>query len=100
MKYKGSLDCAIKLYQEGGIRSSYRGVGATLLRGEGWGYPVARLGGGATLLWGEGWGWGYPAVGVREWGHLVARWGEGRGHAVMIFSPARCSRYWGILWRV
>ena len=32
MKYKGSLDCAIKLYQEGGIRSSYRGVGATLLR--------------------------------------------------------------------
>ena len=35
MKYKGSLDCAIKLYQEGGIRSSYRGVGATLLRGEG-----------------------------------------------------------------
>jgi solute carrier family 25 carnitine/acylcarnitine transporter 20/29 len=31
-KYNGSLDCAKKLYREGGIRSIYRGTAATLLR--------------------------------------------------------------------
>lgn len=31
-KYKGPVDCAVKLYKEGGIRSIYRGTGATLLR--------------------------------------------------------------------
>ncbi|CAG2211486.1 mitochondrial carnitine/acylcarnitine carrier protein-like [Mytilus galloprovincialis] len=30
--YDGPLDCAKKLYKEGGIRSVYRGTGATLLR--------------------------------------------------------------------
>ena len=56
MKYKGSLDCAIKLYKEGGIRSSYRGVGATLLRGEGEGPPYVsgRSQGGGTLHIAEG----------------------------------------------
>lgn len=31
-KYKGLSDCAMKVYQEGGIRSVYKGTGATLLR--------------------------------------------------------------------
>lgn len=31
-KYKGPLDCAAKLFKEGGIRSVYKGTGATLLR--------------------------------------------------------------------
>lgn len=31
--YNGPVDCAKKLYKEGGIRSIYRGSGATLLRG-------------------------------------------------------------------
>lgn len=31
-KYNGTLDCAKKLYREGGIRSIYRGTAATLLR--------------------------------------------------------------------
>jgi solute carrier family 25 carnitine/acylcarnitine transporter 20/29 len=31
-KYKGLLDCAVQLYREGGIRSIYKGLGATLLR--------------------------------------------------------------------
>jgi len=31
-KYKGPVDCAKQLYKEGGIRSIYRGTGATLLR--------------------------------------------------------------------
>lgn len=31
--YDGPLDCAKKLYKEGGIRSIYRGAGATLVRG-------------------------------------------------------------------
>lgn len=31
-KYKGLGDCAIKVYQEGGIRSVFKGTGATLLR--------------------------------------------------------------------
>eukprot|EP00540_Astrosyne_radiata_P023383 CAMPEP_0116830928 /NCGR_PEP_ID=MMETSP0418-20121206/5044_1 /TAXON_ID=1158023 /ORGANISM="Astrosyne radiata, Strain 13vi08-1A" /LENGTH=274 /DNA_ID=CAMNT_0004460103 /DNA_START=131 /DNA_END=955 /DNA_ORIENTATION=+ len=31
-KYNGMLDCAAKVYQEGGIRSLFRGFGATLLR--------------------------------------------------------------------
>lgn len=31
--YDGPIDCAKKLYKEGGIRSIYRGSGATLLRG-------------------------------------------------------------------
>lgn len=31
--YDGPVDCAKKLYKEGGIRSIYRGSGATLLRG-------------------------------------------------------------------
>jgi len=31
-KYKGPVDCAQKLYKEGGIRSIYRGTFATLLR--------------------------------------------------------------------
>jgi len=32
-KYNGPLDCAKKLYQQGGIRSIYKGTCATLLRG-------------------------------------------------------------------
>lgn len=31
--YDGPVDCAKKLYRQGGIRSIYRGSGATLLRG-------------------------------------------------------------------
>jgi len=31
-KYKGMADCALAIYKEGGIRSLYRGTGATLLR--------------------------------------------------------------------
>lgn len=31
-KYKGPVDCAKQLYKEGGIRSVYKGTGATLLR--------------------------------------------------------------------
>lgn len=31
-KYNGTLDCAKKLYREGGIRSVYRGTAATLMR--------------------------------------------------------------------
>ena len=31
-KYKGPVDCAKKLYREGGIRGVYRGTAATLLR--------------------------------------------------------------------
>lgn len=31
--YNGPVDCIKKLYKEGGIRSIYRGAGATLLRG-------------------------------------------------------------------
>lgn len=31
-KYNGTLDCAKKLYKEGGIRSIYKGTAATLLR--------------------------------------------------------------------
>lgn len=31
--YKGPVDCAKKLYVQGGISSIYRGAGATLLRG-------------------------------------------------------------------
>lgn len=33
IKYNGPIDCAKQLYKEGGIRSIYRGSGATLLRG-------------------------------------------------------------------
>lgn len=33
-KYNGMLDCAGKLYKEGGIRSIYKGSCATLLRGK------------------------------------------------------------------
>ncbi|UYV65141.1 SLC25A20 [Cordylochernes scorpioides] len=32
IKYKGPIDCATKLYREGGIRSIYKGTAATLLR--------------------------------------------------------------------
>ena len=32
-KYAGPMDCAKQLYKEGGIRSVYKGTGATLLRG-------------------------------------------------------------------
>lgn len=32
-KYNGMVDCAKKLYKEGGIRSIYRGTVATLMRG-------------------------------------------------------------------
>jgi solute carrier family 25 carnitine/acylcarnitine transporter 20/29 len=32
-KYSGPWDCAKKLYKEGGIRSIYRGTGATFARG-------------------------------------------------------------------
>ena len=32
-KYNGMVDCALKLYKEGGIRSIYKGSCATLLRG-------------------------------------------------------------------
>jgi solute carrier family 25 (mitochondrial carnitine/acylcarnitine transporter), member 20/29 len=35
-KYTGMVDCAKKLYKEGGIRSIYKGSFATLLRGELW----------------------------------------------------------------
>ena len=31
-KYGGMTDCAKQLYKEGGIRSIYKGTGATLLR--------------------------------------------------------------------
>lgn len=31
-KYNGSIDCAAKLYKEGGIRSVFKGTGATLMR--------------------------------------------------------------------
>jgi solute carrier family 25 carnitine/acylcarnitine transporter 20/29 len=31
-KYNGSIDCAKKLYYEGGIRSVFKGTGATLMR--------------------------------------------------------------------
>lgn len=31
-KYNGTLDCAKKLYKEGGIRSIYKGTAATLMR--------------------------------------------------------------------
>lgn len=31
-KYKGSLDCAVKLFKEGGIRSVYRGTMLTFMR--------------------------------------------------------------------
>lgn len=33
-KYDGPVDCAKKLFAEGGIKSIYRGAGATLLRGK------------------------------------------------------------------
>jgi solute carrier family 25 carnitine/acylcarnitine transporter 20/29 len=33
-RYTGMVDCAKKLYKEGGIRSIYKGSLATLLRGE------------------------------------------------------------------
>lgn len=33
-KYKGSLDCAVKLFKEGGIRSVYRGTMLTFMRGD------------------------------------------------------------------
>lgn len=33
-KYNGMVDCAKKLYKEGGIRSVYKGSFATLLRGK------------------------------------------------------------------
>lgn len=33
-KYNGFLDCGVKLYKEGGIRSIYKGACATLLRGK------------------------------------------------------------------
>jgi hypothetical protein len=33
-KYNGMVDCAKKLYKEGGIRSIYKGSLATVLRGE------------------------------------------------------------------
>lgn len=33
VKYNGMVDCAKKLYAEGGIRSIYKGSLATLLRG-------------------------------------------------------------------
>lgn len=33
-KYNGMLDCAMKLYREGGLRSIYKGSCATLLRGK------------------------------------------------------------------
>lgn len=32
-KYSGPIDCAKQLYKEGGLRSIYKGTGATLLRG-------------------------------------------------------------------
>jgi solute carrier family 25 carnitine/acylcarnitine transporter 20/29 len=32
-KYNGPMDVVKKLYKEGGMRSIYRGTGATLLRG-------------------------------------------------------------------
>lgn len=31
-KYNGTLDCAKKLYRQGGIRSIYKGTAATLMR--------------------------------------------------------------------
>ena len=31
-KYNGTIDCAKKLYKEGGIRSVYKGTTATLMR--------------------------------------------------------------------
>lgn len=31
-KYNGMMDCAKKLYKEGGIRSIYKGTAATLMR--------------------------------------------------------------------
>lgn len=33
-KYNGPVDCAKKLYREGGIRSIYKGTGLTLMRGK------------------------------------------------------------------
>ena len=33
-KYSSSIDCAVKLYREGGVRSIYKGTVATLLRGQ------------------------------------------------------------------
>lgn len=33
-KYAGPIDCIRQLYKQGGIRSIYRGTGATLLRGK------------------------------------------------------------------
>lgn len=33
-KYNGMVDCALKIYREGGIRSIYKGSCATLLRGK------------------------------------------------------------------
>lgn len=33
-KYNGMVDCAKKLYKEGGIRNIYKGSLATLLRGK------------------------------------------------------------------
>lgn len=33
-KYNGMVDCAKQLYKEGGIRSIYKGLCATLLRGK------------------------------------------------------------------
>ncbi len=41
LKYKGTLDCLVKTYKEGGMRSLYSGLGYTLLRAA----PVA-----ATIL--------------------------------------------------
>ena len=35
-KYAGPIDCAKQLYREGGIRGVYKGVCATLLRGQMW----------------------------------------------------------------
>jgi len=32
VKYTGLVDCAMQLYKEGGIRSIYKGTGATLIR--------------------------------------------------------------------
>jgi len=33
-KYAGPIDCTKQLYDEGGIRSIYKGTAATLMRGE------------------------------------------------------------------
>ena len=33
-KYSSNIDCAVKLYKEGGVRSIYKGALSTLLRGD------------------------------------------------------------------